>query len=96
MFSRPGASAIVLVDHEQPAREMQVALHRLCNGSMQRLLIPPQTISTLTWLSVFYVHREDEASLNSSSSSLIASAHGAARSLLQLSHDCTVIFACYC
>jgi hypothetical protein len=23
-------------------------------------VMPPQTISTLTWLSVFYLHREDE------------------------------------
>lgn len=44
LFSRTGSSAIVLVDREQPAREMQ-------------------TISTLTWLSVFYLHREDELEL---------------------------------
>jgi hypothetical protein len=59
LFSRTGASAIVLVDHEQPAREMQVCEKRL-QASTGQLLMTLQTISTLTWLSVFYLHREDE------------------------------------
>lgn len=59
LFSRTGASAIVLVDHEQPAREMQVCEKRL-QASTCQLLMTLQTISTLTWLSVFYLHREDE------------------------------------
>jgi hypothetical protein len=60
LFSRTGASAIVLVDHEQPAREMQVCAKKRLQASTRLLLMTLQTISTLTWLSVFYLHREDE------------------------------------